>query len=158
MNEGTLSREASFRAAAGEILEREHSGGRPVFEEVARLLALDIHANGLVICVRRPDSGTTKLGATWAWDGYTQDRLERAATRGTLCDVLERHRPPVEVDATEVWGFDASELGFAQGLALPVRGEDVVAMVCALFDEEPDAHRAVTVTSELAPFLPRLAP
>jgi hypothetical protein len=159
MREDTVAGEAPFGVAAGEILGRELSGGRLASEEVARLLALEIGAHGLVICVRRRDSGRTKLAAVWALDRYSQERLKRNADGGLLCDVIERHRETVEVGATAVWGFDATEVRFTQGLAIPLSDQDVEAMVCGLFDEdEPDANRAVAVASQLAPFLSRLTP
>jgi hypothetical protein len=156
MGETTLTSGRPFSAAAGEILGRELSGGRLAFEEVARLLGLEVGAGGVVICVKRRGSGRTELGAVWALDGYAQGRLERDATDGVLCDVLERHRP-LAVEATEVWEFDAADLGFGHGLAIPVADRDIQAMVCALYDGEPDVHRAVAVAGELEPFLTRLA-
>jgi hypothetical protein len=156
MGETTLTSGRPFGVTAGEILGREPSGGRLAFEEVARQLALEIGAGGIVICTKHRESGKTELGAVWALDGYAQARLERDATDGVLCDVLERHRP-VEVDATQVWEFEAWELGFGQGLAIPVADREIQAMVCALYDGEPDVHRAVITAGELEPFLTRLA-
>jgi hypothetical protein len=156
MGETTLTAGATFGAATGEILAREPSGGRLAFEEVARLLARDIGAAGVVICVHRRETERTELRAVWALDGYAQVKLERDAASGALCGVLERHRP-IEVDATRVWDFDAADLGFDHGLAVPVADGGFQAMVCAFYDEDPDRRRAVAAAAELAPFLPRLA-
>jgi hypothetical protein len=157
MGETTLTSGRPFSATAGEVLAREPSGGRLAFEEVARLLAMEIGAAGIVICVQRRESGKTELGAVWALDGYAQRGLQRDATAGVLCDVLERHRP-VEVDATQVWEFDAVELGFVLGLAIPIADREIQAMICALYDDEPDVHGAVITVGELEPFLSRLTP
>lgn len=152
----TLTSGSSFSATAGEILAREPSGGRLAFEEVARQLALEIGAEGVVICLKRRESGTTDVGGVWALDGYAQAKLRQDAAAGVLCDVLERHEP-VETDGTQVWEFDATDLGFAKGLAVPVADRDIQAMICALYDRDPEVHRAVAVAGELEPYLSRLA-
>lgn len=78
MGETTLTSGRPFSAAAGEILGREPSGGRLAFEEVARLLGLEVGARGVVICVKRRESGRT----TWVRSGRST-AMRRVASNAT---------------------------------------------------------------------------
>jgi hypothetical protein len=157
MDNHQASPRTSFGAAAGAILARVPSGGRLACEEIAHLLALEIGAGAVVICLSTPASKRTEIAAVWAFDRYTERQLEWAAMNGGLAQILDEGGAPVMVDDTAVWHFDAGSLDASTGWAIPVNHNGLRGLVCALYDEpSPDVPAAVEAAGDLAPLLGRL--
>jgi hypothetical protein len=144
-----------FREAATAVLEHVPSGGRHVLEEVARLLAADVGAAQVAVCVVGEASQRTGVAVVWASDRNERYQLEWSAMNGTLAGCLEGRRSPVvHVDSTPVWLFDSTVLGTREGWAIPVAVGEQAALVCLMFDDSDcDPCQAVATVSELAEVL-----
>lgn len=144
-----------FREAATAVLEHVPSGGRHVFEEVARLLATDVGAAQVAVCVVDEASQWTRVVAVWAPDRDERYRLEWSAMNGTLAGCLEGRRSPVvRLSSTPVLLFDATALGTREGWAIPADYGGRAALVCMLFDEaDGDPWHAVAAAAEFAEIL-----
>jgi hypothetical protein len=134
-----------FDGAAVAVLEHEPSGGRFVLEEIAHLLAVEVGAAEVVVCLNGNEDGTTRVAAIWGSDWYECRRLEWAAMNGTLAACMARHRvPAAHIASTPVWEFDARKLGTRTGWALPLDAAGRPGIVCLLFDaRKPDPARLV---------------
>ena len=139
-----------FDEAAVAVLEHEPSGGRFVLEEIAHLLAAEVGAAEVVVCLYGNEDGTTRVAAIWGSDWYECRRLEWAAMDGTLAACMARHRvPAAHVASTPVWEFDARRLGTRTGWAIPLEAAGRPGIVCLLFDaNRPDPAQLVEAVHE----------
>ena len=147
-----------FDDAAVAILEHEPSGGRFVLEEIAHLLAVEVGAAEVVVCLNGYEDGTTRVAAIWGSDWYERRRLEWAAMNGTLAACMARHRiPSAHVESTPIWEFDARRLGTRTGWALPLEEAGRPGIVCLLFDaRKPDLAQLVEAVREFDLVLARV--
>ncbi len=150
--------EHRFNEAAVAVLEHEPSGGRFVLEEIVHLLAVEVGAAEVVVCLNGLEDGTTRAVAVWGSDWYECRRLEWAAMNGTLAACMARHRvPAAQVESTPVWEFDARRLGTRTGWALPLEATDHPGLVCLLFDaRKPDPTELVEAVREFDDVLARV--
>jgi hypothetical protein len=148
----------TFDQAASAVLEHEPSGGRFVLEEIARLLAVEVGAAEIVVCLNGREDGTSRVAAVWGSDWYERRRLEWAGLNGTLAACLARHRvPAAQVDSTPIWEFDARKLGTRTGWALPLEAAAQPGVVCLLFDSgTPDPAVLVESVREFDRVLARV--
>jgi hypothetical protein len=147
-----------FDEAASAVLEHEPSGGRFVLEEIAHLLAVEVGAAEVLVCLNGDDHGTTRVAAIWGSDWYECRRLEWAAMNGTLAACMARHRvPAAHVESTPIWEFDARRLGTRSGWALPLESDERPGVVCLLFDAgKPDPAHLAAAVREFAQILARV--
>lgn len=130
-----------FREAAIAVLEHNPSGGRVVLEEIGRLLAADVDADAVVICLDEAGgrSDRAEVVAVWAADGRLRCKLEWEVMDGRLAQALgPRHAPVLRIGSMPVWDFDSKPFGLNEGWALPiVNGQGMLGVVCLFFDRVP---------------------